>query len=120
MPSGTSEAVGTATRALNRLSIANLVLAGLSLASAVLWLFYAGVESIAIIVSFMLVVASLSFMAARHALKSNRVGRWYAQVIGPSILAFIVFGSLAMVLVAATGVAIVWLWRRKAASTDAA
>ena len=120
MPSGTTEAVGTATQALNRLSLANLVLAGLSLASAVLWLVYAGLESIAIMVTFMLVVASLSFMAARHALKSDRVGKWYAQVIGPSILAFIMFGSLAMVLVAATGVTIVWLWRRSASSADAA
>ena len=120
MPSGTTEAVGSATRALNRLSLANLVLAGLSLASAVLWLVYAGLESIAIMVTFMLVVASLSFMAARHALKSDRVGKWYGQVIGPSILAFIMFGSLAMVLVAATGVTIVWLWRRSASSADAA
>jgi hypothetical protein len=94
----------------------NAVLAGCSIGAAAFWLWVADAQSVAIIVAIMLVLTSLAFMLARHALKRNWASQWFLQILGPAMVIFLLFGTSMAVTSSLLAAALVMLLRRRSGS----
>lgn len=94
----------------------NAVLAGCSIGAAAIWLWVADAHSVAVIVAIMLVLTALAFMLARHALKRNWASQWFLQIVGPTMVIFVLFGTSIAVMSFLLAAALVMVLRRKSGS----
>ncbi len=82
----------------------NAVLAACSALAAAISLWSAEQPSIAIVVTFLVVLCAVAFLLGMHAHRRNWQSKWYVQIAGPALSVFVLFGTHFAMLAVGLGV----------------
>ncbi len=92
----------------------NAVLAACSAAAAAISFWSADQQSIAIVVTFLIVLCGAGFLLGMQAHRKNWSSKWYAQIAGPALAVFVVFGTFMAIIAAMLGAFAAFFFARKA------
>lgn len=92
----------------------NAVLAVCSVLAAAISFWSTDTQSIAIVVTFLILLCALGFLLGMQAHRKNWNSKWYIQILGPTLSLFVLFGTFIAVITAILGAVAVFLFARKA------